>query len=78
MSDKLFCERNGVTQWFTRKSWDLLGTNKLGWVEVPVEPPTPKEVAQATRVEAIPPVSIPGRLDKEQEKQPKTRKPRKQ
>lgn len=49
MSDRLLCERNGVEQWFTRKSWDLLGTNKLGWVEVQVEPPTPKEVQQPTR-----------------------------
>lgn len=49
MSDRILCERNNVRQWFTRRSWDLLGTNKLGWVEVQVEPPTPKEVVQPTR-----------------------------
>lgn len=50
MKDRILCERNGIRQYFTRRSWDVLGTDKLGWVEVAVEPPTPREVQQPTRV----------------------------
>lgn len=49
MNDRILCEKNGIRQYFTRRSWEVLGTDKLGWVEVPVEPPTPKEVQQPTR-----------------------------
>lgn len=45
---KIIAVRNGKTREFTRKMWDLIGTDKYGWV--PVEqttpPPVPKEVAQ--------------------------------
>jgi hypothetical protein len=41
--------KNGRQQWFTRRSWDLLGNNKLGWEEVRPEPPTPKEVVMPVR-----------------------------
>jgi hypothetical protein len=45
MSDYIYAEKNGIRQRFTRKSWDVLGTDKLGWVEVePTPPPVPKEV----------------------------------
>jgi hypothetical protein len=56
MSDYVHAEKNGMRQRFTRKSWDLLGTNKLGWVEVaPTPPPVPKEVETSlTRQSAQP------------------------
>jgi hypothetical protein len=60
MSDYIHAERNGIRQSFTRKSWDVLGTDKLGWVELaPTPPPVPKEVEpaltrQTTEVELQP------------------------
>jgi len=48
MSDYIYAEKDGAKQRFTRKSWDVLGTDKLGWVEVaPAPPPVPKEVDAA-------------------------------
>ncbi len=34
--------RNGIRKVFTARQWDILGTDKYGWV---AEPETPKEVA---------------------------------
>lgn len=56
MSNTVTAERNGKRRTFTRKVWDLIGTDKYGWVEVePGPPPTPKEVEEAlTRETAVP------------------------
>lgn len=45
---KITAIRNGVKQEFTRKMWDLMGTDKYGWelLEKAV-PQIPKEVAKA-------------------------------
>lgn len=45
---KITAIRNGVKQEFTRKMWDLMGTDKYGWelLEKAV-PPVPKEVEAA-------------------------------
>lgn len=34
--------KNGICQHFTRRQWEVLGTDKYGWV---LEPAVPKEVA---------------------------------
>lgn len=78
MKDRILCERNGIRQYFTRRSWDVLGTDKLGWVEVPVEPPTPKEVVPIAR-QPLGRNSMPGNGEQMEADapQPTTRKPRK-
>lgn len=35
--------RNGIRKVFTARQWDILGTDKYGWV---AEPETPKEVVR--------------------------------
>lgn len=47
MSDVIKAERNGMVREFTRKQWDIIGTDKHGWVEIAQAPPVPKEVAHA-------------------------------
>ena len=42
-SDILTATRNGVSRTFTRRMWDIMGTDKYGWV---LEPEVPKEVAE--------------------------------
>lgn len=44
MNDTIIAWKNGVRKVWTRKQWDILGTDKYGWVE---EPELPKEVAVA-------------------------------
>ncbi len=34
---KLLAERNGHQRYFTEKQWEVLGTDKYGWVLVPAE-----------------------------------------
>jgi len=53
---KIIAVRGGKIREFTRKAWDLIGTDKYGWVPVEsMAPPVPKEVV------GIPPVTIVGR-----------------
>ena len=51
---KITAIRNGVAREFTRKMWDLMGTDKYGWelLEKAV-PQTPKEVAGLTAAQAF-------------------------
>ncbi len=42
MNDTIIAWKNGVRKVWTRKQWDILGTDKYGWVE---EPELPKEVS---------------------------------
>lgn len=44
MKNEVITWKNGVRKVWTRKQWDILGTDKYGWVE---EPELPKEVAAA-------------------------------
>jgi len=45
---KIIAERGGKIREFTRKAWDLMGTDKYGWVPVEsMAPPVPKEVVGA-------------------------------
>ena len=41
-SEVLTAQRNGLTQTFTRRQWEIMGTDKYGWELIPE---TPKEVA---------------------------------
>ncbi len=41
MKNEVIAWRNGIRKVFTAKQWDILGTDKYGWV---AEPETPKEV----------------------------------
>jgi len=34
---KLLAERNGHQRYFTKTQWEVLGTDKYGWVLVPAE-----------------------------------------
>ena len=48
---KITAIRNGATREFTRKMWDLMGTDKYGWeLAEKAVPQTPKEVAGLTVV----------------------------
>jgi len=50
---KIIAVRGGKIREFTRKAWDLIGTDKYGWVPVEsMAPPVPKEVV------GIPPITI--------------------
>lgn len=51
---KITAIRNGVKQEFTRKMWDLMGTDKYGWeLAEKAVPQTPKEVAGLTAAQAF-------------------------
>jgi hypothetical protein len=43
MSDFVTAYRNGKQQRFTRRSWEVMGTDKYGWALVP---DAPKEVSR--------------------------------
>ena len=51
---KITAIRNGVTREFTRKMWDLMGTDKYGWeLAEKAMPQTPKEVAGLPAAQAL-------------------------
>lgn len=63
---KIIAVKNGKIREFTRKMWDLIGTDKYGWV--PVEqtapPPVPKEVAQAAQPSVVDTIKTPAKRKK--------------
>lgn len=66
MKDTVTAERNGLRRTFTRQTWNTVGSDKYGWVEVDVTPPpVPKEVEPAlTRETAKPATNQPKRRRK--------------
>lgn len=54
---KLLAERNGHQRYFTEKQWDVLGTDKYGWVLVPAEV---VHDATTARLSTEPPIAIIG------------------
>ena len=54
---KLLAEKNGRRRYFTKTQWEVLGTDKYGWVLVPAE-----VVYEPTKgvLSAEPPITIIG------------------
>lgn len=49
--DIVHAVKNGTKGKFSRRSWDAMGTDKCGWVEIPA---TPKEVVAHSTASEIP------------------------
>lgn len=68
MSNKIIAEKNGYREHFTQTQWEMMGTDKMGWVVVPEEVAAPKVVAEPPAFASTPQSEIP---------EPRKRKPRK-
>ncbi len=68
---KLLAEKNGHQRYFTEKQWEVLGTDKYGWVLVPAE-----VVYEPTKavLSAEPPITIIGSASQMQTPKPRRRK----
>jgi hypothetical protein len=60
---KLLAEKNGHRRYFTEKQWDVLGTDKYGWVLVPAE--VAHDVTTA-KLSTEPPIAIIGSVSQAQ------------